>query len=148
RGWRHTIVLQPQRPFSGSSVALRGVLDLDRVHELVQVFQTQTGVAGDTFTLRIVPRVAAQGVVAGKAVSTTFAPPLLFHVDSNPMQLDGHSLDRHSAAALPRTVPNHVFGLQVSSARLIGALGAIVALGGALLAGLRLARGRRRDEAA
>lgn len=148
RGWRHTIALQPERPFSGSDVALRGDLDLDRVRELVQLFQTQTGINGDTFTLRIVPRVDVRGVVGNDPVSASFAPPLLFHVDANAMQLDSHSLDRHGASALPRTVSNHVFGLEVRSVRLVGVLGALAALAGALLAGLRLARGRRRDEAA
>jgi signal peptidase I len=152
RGWRRTIVLEPQTSFTGSAVALRGTLDLDRIQSLLHLFQEQTGVEGDSYSLRIVPRVQARGVVADAPVSTSYAPALAFRVDTNGMQLDTKSLDRSDPGALPRTVSNHLpkllFGLPVGMARLIGGLGLLAALAGALLAYLRITRGRSRDEAA
>jgi hypothetical protein len=152
RGWRRSIVLEPQTSFTGPTVSLRGTLDLDRIQSVLRLFQSQTGVEGDSYTLRIVPRVEANGVVGDAPVSTTYAPALAFRVDSNGMELDTKSLDRRDPGAVQRTISNHLprllFGLPVGSARLIGGLGLLVALVGALLAYLRLTRSRSRDEAA
>ncbi len=87
-GWTVPLPSPPRLPVSGDSVRLTQTLDLRAVEAEISHYLTRTGIATDTFTLTVTPRVDVRGTVSGQPVTSTFEPtPLTFLVDGYALRL-------------------------------------------------------------
>lgn len=157
-GWKRTIELQPEQPFSGGAFATHGVLDLAAIQTLIATLEAQTDLIRQQYVLAIVPEVRVAGTLAGQALQDTFAPRLEFRLDALQLQLlkDGHDDQKPLAPAKAgllkrmRAEPNTVALLGLSSAvpnaRWIALAVFALALAGMGAVGMPLARAMRRDE--
>ena len=162
-GWSHRIVLTPTRPFAGRTVTLHGILDLARYERVIATFERETGEHNTLYHLSVDAHVHVHGTVAGRPVSSTFAPSLAFDLDqlrlavappaastdpsapppSSPLvQSAGGAGTRVEASSL------HAFGrsVTVARARRLATLVGIAGLVLAALGGLLMLVGRRDHE--
>lgn len=101
-GWTVPLPSPSRRPVSGDSVRLTQTLDLRAVEAEISRYLTRTGIATDTFTLTVTPRVDVHGTVSGQPVTSTFEPtPLTFLVDGYALRL----AQSVSGAAIPGQAP-------------------------------------------
>jgi signal peptidase I len=158
-GWQHRFALAPSRRLRGSHVTVAGALWLPALTNAIRQYETGTGEHFPAYHLELVPHVRVRGVVGGRLVRETFAPPLAYDLDALRLQLaqppagaGSNALVRSRATAGSHMVAStlHLFGRRVSvgSARTLGIVtlgaGLVAALAGALLYFLR----RRDDEVA
>jgi signal peptidase I len=143
-GWSRTIPLARDTAFDDDRAQLQGVLDLRRLQTLVAHVDEQTGVPNATYSLAIVPRVRVHGVVAGRAIRSTFAPALRFTLNSVELALQTASSGKPAGTLRPtqagagvrseaRTLALGGLRLRVATARRV-AVGGLVASLLALLA--------------
>lgn len=138
-GWERVLPLQAEIPFQGNGTTLQAELDLDAIQRLIDSIQLQTGVGSSSYELHIRPTIAIDGSLGSNAVTDTFAPVLLFQLDSLQLSLARSGGDafaqlepaqegrvtRQSEA--PATVRLLVFTLTIATLRLIGPLGLLLA---------------------
>jgi signal peptidase I len=80
-GWRRTILLEPARPFTGSSAVAAGTLDLRSISALLRSFERQSGTTSGSYLITLKPVVELRGTVAAVPISDSFAPSLVFRID-------------------------------------------------------------------
>lgn len=158
-GWTRTIPLERTRAFTGDRVALSGILDLGLLRALVTDFEQATGSRGDSYTLTLAPRVAVDGTLDGRELSTVFAPELVLRLDDTRLRLE-EATDADGAAvnATSRTRAGSVsrvgslrlealgLGVPVRTARLVALIGALVCVVVLIALGPPLLRALRGDE--
>jgi signal peptidase I len=174
-GWQTTLALGAPRRFRGDHALVAGKLDLTSLLALLRRVQNTTAVSG-TYTLTLIPRIKASGLVGALPLHTTFSPRAqlsLTQFEAQPVLPAGgapagesssagssagsaapspaNPFDQSTASALTgrRTQPlSFSFGI----ARVTVASARWIALGGialvlsALFAALALLRPRPRDE--
>jgi signal peptidase I len=87
-GWERTVELVPDTAFQGDSVSIRGVVPLDQVKSLVDIFSRQTGLKGGYYTVAITPTVTTEGTLDGSPYSSTYEPALKLRMDNYQLVLD------------------------------------------------------------
>jgi len=92
-GWRRTIELVPDTPFSGDSFSVSGIVPLGEVQTMTSALEQQTGLQGANLTVAVVPHVTVQGSMAGGALSDSYSPRLDFHLDAFRLELE-HATDK------------------------------------------------------
>jgi signal peptidase I len=158
-GWRRTIELQPRREFRGRQFSAAGVLEFAQLQAMIDRLEAQTRLDDMQYTLAILPDVAFSGDLDRQPLAGTFAPRMVFLLDTVQLQLAANTGERpatlqpsqegvlpitHSQPAMI-TLPG--FALPVVTARLLGPALLLVALVGLAAAGLPLVRAIQRDEA-
>lgn len=114
RGWEREIPLRDRSAFDGPEADVRATLNLATLQAMIQRFQEQTGIAATNFRLRVSPTAEVEATLAGETLRDTFAPELVFNVDTHALQLDpgehGEPLLVERADALQRDVrvPNEL----------------------------------------
>ncbi len=156
-GWRRTFELAPSKSFSGTSSAVSGRLDLQRVQELTKRLEAETGYTRDHYDLVLAPQMRVAGTVAGHRIEDTFAPELLFRLDPQKLQFMPRDLATSSGGAVealdplaPRqdgivqayhtevnTLPVLMLDIPVTLARTFSVLALVGTLGGGVLYGRR-----------
>jgi signal peptidase I len=157
-GWHRTLELQDWRRFTGGRVSLGGTLSLDAVRGIVERLDTATGVQHTPIVVKVTPRVAVAGSVAGAALHTSFKPVLGLVLTADQLQMQQTSSPDGSAAA-DATHPRALGSLQLAArtpatmkvlrleARVVVWRRLALALVGVGLAGLALLAALRRAEA-
>ena len=135
-GWSRDVPLARRRAFDGDTVRLEGRLDLRGLLALGDRVAAATGTAGDSYLVTLVPRVRVGGELDGATISESFAPPLALRLDRQRLRLERPgSLARSQPGTGSRAEPNRLsllgLGLDVSTARMLGFAGALLALGAA-----------------
>ena len=153
-GWRHTVPLQAARPFAGTSATARGVLDLDRVHQVIAAFEQETGEHNTLYHVSLDARVRVHGTVADRPLAATFAPALALDLDQVRLTVaTGSALRRAQGGAGTRdeTTTLDALGRTVTVARARG-IATVLGIAGLVLAGvgglLMLLGGRDQEVAA
>ena len=72
-GWQTTLALGAPRRFRGDRAVVTGKLDLTSLLALLRRVQSTTSVSG-TYTLTLIPRIKASGLVGTLPLHTTFSP--------------------------------------------------------------------------
>jgi signal peptidase I len=148
-GWSRRLTLAPPAAFSGDAATVGGNLRLGSVRDLVSRFERETGTHLGQYRVRVVPRVALEGVVGGRPVTDVYEPKLDLALGSQALQLassDGRApaLEQTHEVAGVVSGTNRLslgpFGISVLAARVLGAVGGLLAL--LVLAAARTA-GRR-----
>lgn len=134
-GWKRTIDLTPETPFTGDSFAAEGTLSLLSVQELTAALEQQTGIEHPQYTLAVYPEVHLRGNVAHEPLTATFSPRLPFRLDPVALTLVARSGDEVDPVA-PSTeglakgsrveanaLPLLVVSLPVEVARFLGVAG-------------------------
>lgn len=75
-GWRRRFDLQEQQSFTGRTATASGVIDIGRIHQLIERFQQQTDTAQQEYKLNILAAVQIEGGVGGQALRDEFRPQL------------------------------------------------------------------------
>ena len=78
--WRRTIPLQATTPFTGQSFSSEVAVDIPQIREIVAANAAETGVKGDSISVRIVPTVNANGFIDGAPFATTFSKSLTMDI--------------------------------------------------------------------
>jgi signal peptidase I len=158
-GWERTVELVPATAFQGDAVSIRGVVPLDQVQSLVDIFSRQTGLKGGYYTVAITPTISTQGSLAGSHYESTYSPALKFRMDNNQLVLDqgpdkSNPVKPVQSGTLPRSQfePNRFtlfsHSLAVGAVRIVGLVVLIVSAATALVLFRLVARGRTAGEAA
>jgi signal peptidase len=137
-GWRYTIPLAPPAPFTGTSAVAHGVLDLDRVQQVIAAFEQDTGAHNTLYHVGLDAHVAVHGTVAERPLSATFAPSLALNLDQVRLAVaSGSDLRRAQGGAGTRdeTTTLHGFSRTVTVARARG-IATVLGLVGLALAGV------------
>jgi signal peptidase len=145
-GWRRTVELGPETPFTGNSFSGSGVLNLAEAQELISVLEQQSGVKNDHYTVSIKPDVSVRGTIKGEAFEDQFSPVLPMTLDALQLSLvaPNGNVDplKPSANGLVSTLQTKTntiqilaFALPVPLARLVsvGGLGLLLAFAGWLV---------------
>ena len=98
RGWERTVPLAPRRDFSGKRAHVSGTLDLIAIERVVEQVRELTGSGQATYTVSVLPRVAAAGRAGSDSIDATFEPALVF-------ELSGRRLQPKLAAGAPGVGP-------------------------------------------
>ncbi|MFN0094659.1 MAG: hypothetical protein ACKVVT_07755 [Dehalococcoidia bacterium] len=160
-GWKRTLVLAPETPFTGAGTTLSGSLDLARVQELMAQFAAATGVQHPSFTVSLVSEVTVNGSLAGAKLATSATPRLTFRADPAGLRIErpntpdaGDPLNPVSSGMVRATSrTNHTLALgpleaSVATVRLAGlALVAVAVILSAALAAAALRLGSEKDPA-
>ena len=156
-GWQRTIPLKEQTPFTGSAFDTQADLNLCEIVRLVKSVEELTSVHAGFYTLSITPLVHVTGVVAGRALASTFEPNLTFQYDRTQFYLIGQNegsgvLNPSEAESLhaEKIVPNTLtlFGLKmnVSILRVIALVGLVLSLSGLVVLWLQVENIARTDQ--
>jgi signal peptidase I len=136
-GWRYTIPLAPQREFTGTSTAARGVLDLDRLQHLIAAFEEETGEHNTLYHVALDAHLHVRGTVADRPLDATFAPSLALDFDQERLTVaTGSDFRRAQGGAGTRveTTTLHALGRTVTVARARG-IATLLGIAGIVLAG-------------
>ncbi|MBL8102586.1 MAG: signal peptidase I [Anaerolineales bacterium] len=150
-GWVRTIPLNSETAFSGNSYFTTSTLDLCQVESLVNLVEEQAGLKQVSYTLEIVTDTAFTANMAGKQVSDSFAPALLFnynkvnfYVVSGEGQADPLYSFKQGLAGGADFKPNTIslFGLKLSVwiLRFVSLIGFGLSLYGLIMAGIGMYR--------
>ena len=137
-GWRYTIPLAAPRPFTGTAAVAHGVLDLDRVQQVIAAFEQDTGAHNTLYHVGLDAHVEVHGTVSDRPLSTTFAPTLALDLDQVRLAVaSGSELRRAQGGSGTRdeTTTLHGFGRTVTVARARG-IATVLGLVGLALAGV------------
>ncbi|MBN1452121.1 MAG: signal peptidase I [Anaerolineales bacterium] len=156
-GWQRTIPLQEQTPFSGNAFNTQARLNLCEVVKLVESVEEITSARPGVYILSIDPRVHVAGLIAGRALDSTFEPNLTFQYDRTQFYLagpneDANLLNPSEANSLreEKRIQNTVsfFGaeLNVPILRTIAVIGLVLSLSGLAVLWLQLDNIARTDQ--
>jgi signal peptidase I len=147
-GWTRDLPLTPPTPFHGDRADTDVTIDLARVRRITRQVERLTGMSpGGSYSLSVIPRLSAQGKLAGQPLKSDFAPQMTFQLDGLQLRPGDRTLapTKNSSVAVPHTVANtfSVRGVElpVRTARWLALGGLLLALLGALIS--RLPRFRR-----
>jgi signal peptidase I len=155
-GWQRTLPLQEQSPFSGSTFNTQATLNLCEVVKLIESVEEITGVHAGTYLLSINPNIHLTGLVAERALDTTFQPQLAFQYDrtqffmvdqgdgNNPLT-PGEAGILHEGKSIPNTLSLFGAELNVPMLRTIAVIGLALSLSGLLVLGFQLEYISRND---
>ncbi|MGH9069510.1 MAG: hypothetical protein ACRD0J_18745 [Acidimicrobiales bacterium] len=116
QGLTRSIVVQPPKPFHGTTARAAGTLDLGRLQALIATFASHVGISGGSYDVHLVPRFSVRGSVAGHQLVTTFAPAVPFTVSTSPSRHDVMTLAAPPATgSLVGTTPKPADSLTPSS---------------------------------
>jgi signal peptidase I len=155
-GWQRTLPLQEQSPFNGNTFNTQATLNLCEVVKLIESVEEITGVHAGTYLLSINPNVHLTGLVAGRALDTTFQPKLAFQYDrtqffmvdqgdgDNPLT-PGEAGILHEEKNIPNTLSLFGAELNVPILRTMAVIGLVLSLSGLLVLGFQLEYISRND---
>jgi signal peptidase I len=146
-GWQRTIPLETKTVFSGNSFVSNSSINLCLIEEIVATMESATDLNQTSYSLIVDPRVTITGQMAGRDLSTTFEPKLLFLFDKvhfylfkNDMVTDPLNPSEDGLIVGTSTQPNvfHLLGisLEVGKLRTVSVIGLSVSLLGLVLVGL------------
>jgi len=158
-GWHRALVLQPKKPFEGTTASAFSVLDLDAVREYIADLERLTGVVRPFYTLVVTPEVSVVGQLGGQPVQAAFAPPLSFQLDSLELQLvSDDSAEPEVDPLVPSELgaveyqvsePNRIgllgASMGVRAARWVSGVGLFVGLGGLIVLAWLVSRAQQQD---
>ncbi|HEY3962119.1 MAG TPA: signal peptidase I [Gaiellaceae bacterium] len=155
--WHRSVVIVPARSFTGDIALASGDVDLTQLRELLTKLGQDSGDAGGSYTVTLLPVVTVRGTVGGKPISSTFAPSLPFSVTNaiaklnvagpatlpgasyaaeSPADVQASALEPSQTGTIPGTAPRYLnvarYSLPVSAARGLG-LGFLALVGLILL---------------
>lgn len=145
-GWKRTLEIGPESPFSGSTFSSQGYLDLGSIQSVIADLEDVTGLTRPHYTLSVYPTIEVSGSLSGTEFSDRYAPRLEFLLDEVQLQLvrsdspleDSDPLAHAAAGILERLVmkPNtlSILGLEfeVADVRWISGAGLLLALIGGI----------------
>ena len=145
-GWKSTMSLTPQQPFTGDHAEISGDLDPRAVLAMTDRVQALTGVGGSP-TVAVTARVHSEGTLDGTPIGGDITPSYAFAVSDVQMTPQGSPTSStdgslSSAGSKPNTVKLLVVKASVPTVRVL----AVLALLLALTAGIFGAVSRRREE--
>jgi len=73
--------LQEETPFRGTAFGSTAKLDLCKLESLTQSMQEKTASPAGSYTLVVTPKIKLNGEISGRALESTFDPPLTFRYD-------------------------------------------------------------------
>jgi EAL domain-containing protein (putative c-di-GMP-specific phosphodiesterase class I) len=146
-GWQRTLPLETKTDFSGNTFITNTSIDLCQVEEIVSTMEAATDLNQTSYSLVINPRVTIGGQMAGRDLSTTFEPHLLFFFDKvhfylfkNDVVTDPLNPTQAGLIEGTKTQANtfHFLGLslEVGKIRTVSIVGLSVSLLGLFLLGL------------
>lgn len=160
-GWKRTLALAPETPFVGTTVKTSGAIDLQQIQSIIDRVEQETGLKREQYQLAVEPSIAIEGTTGGEVLHDTFAPRLIFHMDSFQVQLaadtaatTGDQLQPLQPSMLkheriePNTLSLFALELDISMARRIALFGLGGSLAGLLVLGLLMRRALGAGEAA
>jgi signal peptidase I len=144
-GWSRTIPLTPTRHFTGDHVTAHVSLNLSSLQAMVTQISTQTGLSPTGYMIAVTPQVHIHGLLAGLPLVASFSPALSFSLQPLQLQPGGGSSGSTQSGFAPIQRGNlmtsgvtgndlTVLGLSapISTLRLLGPIGLLVALAGAV----------------
>ncbi len=87
-GWRRTIGLSPETPFTGTEFLAAGVLRLSDVGALTSILEEQSGVTNQRYSVVIRPEVNVSGTIDGTPFEATFRETLSMSMDDVQLRLE------------------------------------------------------------
>jgi len=148
-GWQRTFPLHAPTPFTGNAFDTQAELNLCEIVRLIESVEELTSARPGSYMLSINPKVHVTGLVASRALDSTFEPKLVFQYDRTQFYLVGQSegsdsLNPSEANSLheEKRVPNtlSLFGaeLNVPILRVIAVIGLGFSLSGLAIMWLQL----------
>src|SRR4029079_1418029 len=95
-GWRYAIPLAPARQFTGTPAVARGVLDLERLHQVIAAFEQETGEHNTLYHVSLNARVRVGGTTADLQLEAPFTPTLALNLDQVRLTVATGSGFRHA----------------------------------------------------
>lgn len=142
-GWKRTIDLQPETPFSGGEFVSAGTFSLNEIGAIIERLEAETGVRNQSYTVSVIPQVSIEGAIGGRALEDTFEPRLAFKLDPFQLSLARESGNEKSALtpsieglsqgkrSEANTISLLVLELAVSTGRWLSLLGLGLVMAGA-----------------
>jgi signal peptidase I len=144
-GWKRTLLLEPETPFTGNTFATRSTINLCQVEQLVAAMEQKTGFRAPYYTLVFTPGVTVNGKMSGRDFQAAFEPRLVLQFDpvhffvawTDPLLGDPLKPSETGTLAGFRTQPNTLALLGkefiVSNLRSVAMIGLGISLVGLLL---------------
>ncbi|RLD04092.1 MAG: signal peptidase I, partial [Chloroflexi bacterium] len=79
-GWKRTLELIPETPFSGNVFTVSGTLALDKIQDFIDALERETGVERGRYTLSILSDIKIEGVLSELALQDSFSPEINFDI--------------------------------------------------------------------
>ena len=155
--WHRSVAVVPARSFNGDLAVASGDVDLTQLRALLTKLGQDSGDAGGSYTVTLLPVVTVRGTVGGKPISSTFAPSLPFSVtnaiaklnvsgpatlpgasyaSASPADVQASALEPSQTGTIPGIAPRYLnvarYSLPVSATRGLG-LGFLALVGLILL---------------
>jgi signal peptidase I len=80
--WHRNVTIMPAHKFNGDLAVASGNVDLNQLRALLTKLGQDSGDAGASYAVTLVPIVTVHGTVGGKQISDTFTPTLPFSVSN------------------------------------------------------------------
>jgi signal peptidase I len=87
-GWKRSVTLAPETPFTGNHVEVGGTLDVAQMLAMARAYQRAVGLQADNLELTVVAHVKLRGSVGGAAIVDELAPKLPFNLDPTVLNFD------------------------------------------------------------
>lgn len=156
-GWQRVMPLQEETTFQGTAFGSAARLDLCKIEALIQSMQEKTASHAGSYILVVTPNIRLNGQVSGRALESTFNPPLTFRYDhtqfylvsddeaGNPLaSTETGILSKERQEANTMLLLGHE--IAIPTLRRIAFFGLIGSLSGLILLGLRLQQLSVRDQ--
>ena len=79
-GWKRTLELTPETPFSGNVFTVSGTLALDKIQDFIDALETETGVERGRYSLSILSDIKIEGALSELALQDSFSPEINFDI--------------------------------------------------------------------
>lgn len=144
-GWKRTINIVPETPFTGEKTTLTGTLSLRAVRDLVTQTEEIVGVGFPTYRIRILPSVTGTASVTGKPIDLSFQKAVAFQMDKSQLAVvTGEQLEMGEGGSTSTTVQKPwvitvpPFGFQVTYEwlRFSAVVSILLAIGGLMVMGV------------
>lgn len=80
-GWKRTLLLEPETPFTGNTFSTRSTINLCQVEQLVAAMEQKTGFRAPYYTLVFTPDVSINGKLSGRDLQAAYEPRLVLQFD-------------------------------------------------------------------
>jgi signal peptidase I len=107
-GWEKSIEIIPPSLIQESSFTSSAVLDLTEVDNVIDNFESQTGIINKRYTLILQPQVEIQGLIGERTLEESFMPELTFFLDDQKLTLTDNLSDNN--AVLNPTLGGSIMG--------------------------------------